>query len=111
MGKRDCIRLLTRMRIFIFATAPIVFGLMSTVYEPMKDMESTAYRKTPTAPTLGSQLGTLVAIKLLENSLLNQMNMAIVENVNVLNTCIEAVENDQTGLSMFEQDVRRGICN
>ena len=40
---------------------------------------------------MGSQLEKILAINLLENSLLNQMNMALVENVNVLETCMEAV--------------------
>ena len=74
---------------------------------------------------------------------MNQMNIALVENVNVLETCMEAVtsefifkiisvrkqpsdavssiykyikniiylSDDQTGLSMFESDIRTGICN
>ena len=50
-------------------------------------------------PTLGSQLESILAIKLLENSLLNQMNMALVENVNVLETCIEAVSSKSWNVS------------
>ena len=43
---------------------------------------------------MGSQLESILAIKLLEDSLLNQMNMALVENVNVLETCMEAVTSE-----------------
>ena len=50
--------------------------------------------RTKVGPTLGSQLESILAIKLLEDSLLNQMNMALVENVNVLETCMEAVTSE-----------------
>ena len=45
--------------------APVVFGLMSTVYNPMKDMETTAYKPAPKVMVLKILIRVRVVYKFL----------------------------------------------